>query len=224
MDLKTDAGVGAVRRMIQRADVVVESFRPGVMRKLRLDYESVYGVKIRRWPAALSPPSGDQESQGSPWCERSHSGRLRSHEYPGGTGAGPTKVQIPAADMVTGYLATISVPGAPHQADGGGGRHPDVSLFDATLMLRQIGYASYPATGHNPRGSGARPLHGAQRGLPHQGTAGSWSRRTPQSAALWRPDVSLREMTWRHDRRGRSHAVRHGSAPRRTAGVSLSGS
>ena len=88
MDLKTDAGVGAVRRMIQRADVVVESFRPGVMRKLRLDYESVYGVKIRRWPAALSPPSGDQESQGSPRCERSHSGRLRSHEYPGGTGAG----------------------------------------------------------------------------------------------------------------------------------------
>jgi crotonobetainyl-CoA:carnitine CoA-transferase CaiB-like acyl-CoA transferase len=41
LDLKTAAGVSLARRLIERADVVVENFRPGVMRRLGLDYERV---------------------------------------------------------------------------------------------------------------------------------------------------------------------------------------
>src|SRR5437868_3602645 len=41
IDLKTDAGRRAVRRMATRANVVVESFRPGVMTSLGLDYDTL---------------------------------------------------------------------------------------------------------------------------------------------------------------------------------------
>src|ERR1700741_3290415 len=41
LDLKSPDGVEAVRRLIAGSDVLVENFRPGVMRRLKLDYDSV---------------------------------------------------------------------------------------------------------------------------------------------------------------------------------------
>src|ERR1700756_388290 len=44
LDLKSPAGVEAVRRLIATADVLVENFRPGVMRRLKLDYASIRDI------------------------------------------------------------------------------------------------------------------------------------------------------------------------------------
>ena len=41
LDLKSPEGVEAVRRLIRTADILVENFRPGVMRRLKLDYASL---------------------------------------------------------------------------------------------------------------------------------------------------------------------------------------
>src|SRR5213075_1767089 len=41
LDLKSPEGVEAVRRLVATADVLVENFRPGVMRRLKLDYEAL---------------------------------------------------------------------------------------------------------------------------------------------------------------------------------------
>ena len=41
LDLKSPEGVEAVRRLVRTADILVENFRPGVMRRLRLDYASL---------------------------------------------------------------------------------------------------------------------------------------------------------------------------------------
>ena len=45
LDLKSPAAVEAVRRLAATADVVVENFRPGVMRRFGLDYEALRTVK-----------------------------------------------------------------------------------------------------------------------------------------------------------------------------------
>ncbi|MFF4052787.1 CaiB/BaiF CoA transferase family protein [Streptomyces chartreusis] len=162
VDLKTDDGVRAVRRMIQKADVVVESFRPGVMRKLRLDYESVRNENPEVVYCSISAfgQSGSfKDRPGVDGVMQAVSGLMSTLGEPA---SGPTKVQIPVADMVTGYLATISVLSALHQArDGRGGQHLDVSLFNATLMLQQIGYASYFATGHNAEKIGSAAPYAA---------------------------------------------------------------
>jgi len=42
LDLKSPKGVEAVRRLVATADVLVENFRPGVMRRLKLDYASLH--------------------------------------------------------------------------------------------------------------------------------------------------------------------------------------
>ena len=44
LDLKSPQGVEAVRRLVATADVLVENFRPGVMRRLKLDYASLQAI------------------------------------------------------------------------------------------------------------------------------------------------------------------------------------
>jgi crotonobetainyl-CoA:carnitine CoA-transferase CaiB-like acyl-CoA transferase len=41
LDLKSKEGVETVRRLVATADILVENYRPGVMRRLKLDYESL---------------------------------------------------------------------------------------------------------------------------------------------------------------------------------------
>ena len=41
LDLKSKEGIEAVRRLVATADILVENFRPGVMRRLKLDYEAL---------------------------------------------------------------------------------------------------------------------------------------------------------------------------------------
>ena len=45
LDLKADAGIGILRRLVRSADVLVENYRPGVMRRLGLDYEALRLLK-----------------------------------------------------------------------------------------------------------------------------------------------------------------------------------
>ncbi len=54
IDLKTDTGKALFRRLAQTADVVVENFRPGVMRRLGLDYERLKDVNPRLIYCAIS--------------------------------------------------------------------------------------------------------------------------------------------------------------------------
>ena len=47
LDLKNPAGVALAKRMVEKADVVLENFRPGVMRRLGLDYATLAGINPR---------------------------------------------------------------------------------------------------------------------------------------------------------------------------------
>ncbi|WP_404795510.1 CaiB/BaiF CoA transferase family protein [Streptomyces tendae] len=170
VDLKSEAGVSAVRRMVQQADVVVESFRPGVMRRLQLDYESVVSENsdvVYCSISAFGQSGSFKDRPGVDGVMQAVSGLMSTLGEPA---SDPAKVQIPVADMVTGYLATISVLSALHQArDGRGGQHLDVSLFNATLMLQQLGYASYFATGHDAEKIGsAAPYAAPNEAFPTQ--------------------------------------------------------
>ena len=47
LDLKSPAAIDAVRRLVATADILVENFRPGVMRRLKLDYDSLQALNPR---------------------------------------------------------------------------------------------------------------------------------------------------------------------------------
>lgn len=151
IDLKTAQGQQVAQAMAARADIVIESFRPGVMKRFGLDYDSLKAANPKLVYCSISA-----YGQTGPWRDRpgvdgiiqAVAGLMNTL---GEAGSGPVKVSVPIADMVTGYLATVAVLGALNKVRAGhDGQHVDVSLYNATLMLQQVGLSFYLATGEEP--------------------------------------------------------------------------
>ncbi len=162
LDLKKPDGVAAARRLIAAADVVVESFRPGVMDKLGIGYAQVCATQPRLVFCSVSA-----YGQSGPWRDKpgvdgivqAVSGLM---SLIGEEGAPPMKVQTPAADMTTGFLATLAVVAALHERNRSGkGQHLDVSLYNSALMLQQSALASYLSDGEKPRRSASAAPYSA---------------------------------------------------------------
>jgi crotonobetainyl-CoA:carnitine CoA-transferase CaiB-like acyl-CoA transferase len=151
IDLKSEAGRAAVRRMALSADVVLESFRPGVMARFGLDYEALRHDNPRLVYCSISAygqTGPGRDKAGVDGIVQAASGLMSTL---GAEGGEPCKVGIPVADMSTGYLATVATLAALHKVQAGGqGQHLDVSLFNSTLMLQQIGLAFHLSTGDEP--------------------------------------------------------------------------
>ncbi|MSQ63148.1 MAG: CoA transferase [Betaproteobacteria bacterium] len=162
IDLKKPEALVAVRGMAARADVLIESFRPGVMERLGLGYAAL---------AALRPTlvycSVSAYGQASPWRDRAGvdgivqaiSGLMSNI---GIEGAPPCKVQVPAVDMATGFLAALAVSAALRTAERGGhGEHLDVSMYNASMLLQLPALATYFASGEKPARIGSAAPYAA---------------------------------------------------------------
>ena len=174
LDLKKPGGPQIVARMAARSDVVLESFRPGVMDKLGIGYPALSTAVPRIVFCSVSA-----YGQSGPWRNKpgvdgivqAVSGLM---SQVGAEGSPPMKVQIPAADMVTGFLATCAVLAALRVRDSAGpqhgrGQHLDMSLYNSALMLQQSAIASYLSSGELPvPGGSAAPYSAPNEAYPTQ--------------------------------------------------------
>lgn len=136
LDLATDAGRRAFRRLAAGADVLVENFRPGVMKKLGLDYPALAADCPRLVYASISG-----YGQTGPWAGRGGfdlvaqgvSGIMSVTGEPGGR---PVKAGIPITDLGAGLFALAGILAAlRHRDRTGEGQYIDTSLADAGLAL-----------------------------------------------------------------------------------------
>lgn len=162
IDLKKPGANEIILRMAASADVLVESFRPGVMDSLGIAYEAVRTARPSIVYCSIS-----SFGQTGPWSDRpgvdgiiqAVSGLMSTI---GTAESGPCKVPVPIADMATGYLAVIAVLGALRSRDRTGmGQHLDVNLYNATIMLQQVGMAFHLATGELPAKTGSAAPYAA---------------------------------------------------------------
>jgi len=162
LDLKCDGGREVARRLIDRADVVVENYRPGVMQAFGLDYDTLAASNRRLVFCSISAYGQAGPLRGRPGVDgiiQAASGLMSTLGVADGE---PVKVATPVADMVTAYMATIAILAAYHAAQRSGqGEHLDISLYNATLMLQQIGYASYFASDTAPAKAGSAAPYAA---------------------------------------------------------------
>ncbi|MFD1951547.1 CaiB/BaiF CoA transferase family protein [Sphingomonas arantia] len=158
INLKSEDGRAEAIRLIETADVLVESFRPGVADRLGIGHDVICALFPNIVYCSISA-----YGQTGPWSDRPGvDGVLQAvtglMSITGGENDPPSKVQAPVIDMVTGFQATIAVLAALRQRDHGAALgHLDVSLFASSLMLQQIPLAGYLTTGEPPKrcGSGA---------------------------------------------------------------------
>ena len=174
IDLKRPQAVALVQRMASASDVILESFRPGVMDRLGLGY-----AKLSAHHPGLIYCSVSAYGQTGPWAEKpgvdgivqAVSGLMSNI---GNEDSPPMKVLVPAADMVTGYLASLSIVSALHQRSRSGpsqglGQHLDLSLFNSAVMLQQSALTSYLSNGELPARTGtAAPYSAPNEAYPTQ--------------------------------------------------------
>ncbi|TMH06679.1 MAG: CoA transferase [Betaproteobacteria bacterium] len=135
LDLKQDAARSALRRLIDRADVVIENFRVGTLEKLDLGYEVLRLGNPGLICCAISGygRSGpDAQKGGFDLVAQGLSGLMRITGEPGGA---PTKVGSPVTDINAGILAALAIVSAyVHRLRTGKGQLVDTSLLEAGVM------------------------------------------------------------------------------------------
>lgn len=162
LDLKNEAHAAAALKLAAQSDVLVESFRPGVMDRLGLGYAEL----SRRFPrliycsvSAYGQEGPARDLPGVDGVLQAVSGLM---SVTGHAGAPPCKVQIPLVDMATGSMACIAVLAALAQrGTSGNGQHLDVSMFGSAVALQQMGYVNYLATGEVPAPLGSAAPYAA---------------------------------------------------------------
>ena len=118
IDLKKPEGVVLVKRMAAQADIVLESFRPGVMDKLGVGFAALQVIN-----PGLIFGSVSAYGQTGPWRDKAGvdgivqavSGLMSNI---GDATSPPMKVLVPAVDMVTGFISTSAVLAALRVRDG----------------------------------------------------------------------------------------------------------
>jgi CoA:oxalate CoA-transferase len=143
--------------LMARADVLVENFRPGVMRRLGYDWDAAHS----RWPA-LVYASISGFGQTGPYAERPAYDMVAQAmggvmSITGHPGEEPTRVGTSVGDLTAGLFATIGIVSALYdRRTSGEGRHVDVALLDGQVAILENAIARYAATGVSPGPLGGR--------------------------------------------------------------------
>ena len=156
LDLTQDRDRAVFMALARTADVVVESFRPGVTKRLGVDYDAVAAVNPRIIYASISGfgqtgPYADRP--GFDLIAQGLSGIMSITGEPNGT---PVKCGVPIADLSVGLIATNGVLAALLAREKTGrGQHIDTSLFESALAMSVWETTEYWATGEAPRPMGS---------------------------------------------------------------------
>ena len=151
LNLKSQAGRALLLQLAKDADILLENYRPGAMKKLGLGYEVLKEVNPRLVYTSISG-----FGQTGPWSDRpgfdlmaqAMSGVMSVTGYPGGP---PVKAGVPVADIGCGLFAVYATLSAFIGAKASGqGQHVDASLFDSALAFSVWDVCDYWGTGKPP--------------------------------------------------------------------------
>ncbi|MBC7897758.1 MAG: CoA transferase [Cytophagaceae bacterium] len=156
LDLKSEDDRATCIALVRTVDVLVENFRPGVTRRLGLDYESMSAMNPRLVYASISGfgqtgPYADRP--GFDLIAQGMTGIMSVTGEPGGT---PMKCGIPIADLSAGLFAVNGILAALlARAHSGRGQYLETSLYESALALSVWETTEYWATGRAPAAMGS---------------------------------------------------------------------
>src|SRR5256886_4407276 len=110
LTLKDPKGLAVFRRLAEKADVVVENFRPDVKTKLGIDYESVRKINPRIVYGSISGFGQDGPYAKRPGFDQIAQGMGGLMSVTGAPGGGPMRVGIPIADLSAGLFCALGIP------------------------------------------------------------------------------------------------------------------
>ncbi|TGD95122.1 CaiB/BaiF CoA transferase family protein [Methylobacterium nonmethylotrophicum] len=136
LDLKQPAGLAAFRRLVAKADVVVENYRPDVKTRLGIDYPALKAVNPRIVYASISGFGQDGPYRDRPGFDQIAQGMGGLMSITGLPGQGPVRVGIPIADLCAGLFAAQGILLALLERERSGeGQAVETSLLQAQIFM-----------------------------------------------------------------------------------------
>ncbi|MDX1432377.1 MAG: CoA transferase [Gammaproteobacteria bacterium] len=155
LNLKEPEGVEIFKRLVERADVVVENFRPGVKDRLGIDYENLSAVNPRLVYASISGFGQSGPYRDRPGFDQVAQGMGGLMSITGLPGQGPVRVGIPVADLCAGLFCALGILTALHERERSGrGQWVHTSLLEAMVFMLDFQAARWLIGGEVPGQAG----------------------------------------------------------------------
>ncbi len=150
LDMKTAKGKDQARRMALMADVVVENFRPGVMDRLGLGYETLSAENPRLIYAAMSGMGADGPNKDTGGFDLTIQAEGGYMSITGERDSNPIKLGTSAFDLICGQYAVSAITTALFDRERTGkGQSIETSLFESEISFLVDAAMEYFLTGNN---------------------------------------------------------------------------
>lgn len=148
LDLKAPAGVALFRRLIAKADVVVENFRPDVKDRLGIAYDDLKAINPRIVYGSISGFGQDGPYATRPGFDQIAQGMGGLMSVTGLPGQGPLRTGIPLADLTAGLFCALGILTALLEREvSGQGQWVQTSLLQAQAFMLDFQAARYLVAG-----------------------------------------------------------------------------
>jgi crotonobetainyl-CoA:carnitine CoA-transferase CaiB-like acyl-CoA transferase len=151
LDLKNPVDNAKAKELIAKADVVIENNRPGVMKRLGLDFDSALKLNPKIVYCSISAygQTGPRANEGGfDVTIQAMSGIM---SVTGEAGGAPVKCGVPVADFTAGLYGAMSICAQLRQVQAGGqGVHIDVPMMGTSLAIAALQTSEYFGVGKDP--------------------------------------------------------------------------
>ena len=155
VDMGKPEGADLLRRLASQADVVVENFKTGGLKKYGLDYASLSAINPRMVYASITGFGQDgplKDKAGYDYMIQAMGGLMSiTGQADGSPGAEPMKVGVAVVDLFTGLYASNAILAAlMHAGATGEGQQIDIALFDVQAAMLANQASNYFVSGTAP--------------------------------------------------------------------------
>ena len=148
LNLKQHDGKEILRRLVARSDVLVENFRPGVLKRLGFSYEEVKRIKSDIIYCSISGYGQEGPSSLEPALDLVIQARSGLMSITGEADRPPVKMGLPVTDMTAGMYCTYAITLALLEKNRSGkGTHVDIALLDSAVSWLSFWMVGFLATG-----------------------------------------------------------------------------
>ena len=155
LDLKSPKGIDILKRLIAKADVVVENFRPDVKTRLGIDYDTLSKLNPRLVFGSISGFGQTGPYRDRPGYDQIAQGMGGLMSITGLPGQGPVRVGIPVADLTAGiFLAQGILVALLERERSGKGQWVHTSLLQAMMTMLDFQAARWLIAGEIPPQAG----------------------------------------------------------------------
>lgn len=151
IDLKTNAGASLARELALACDIVVENFRPGILRRLGLSYEEISATKPGIIWCCISGFGQDGPYRDRPAYDMIVQAMSGGMSMTGEKDGPPVRSGIPLGDIAAGMYGVIGILAAMAEKEHTGrGKLVDVSMLDCQVAMLSYQAAYFLASGQVP--------------------------------------------------------------------------